>query len=62
MRRHIDFIAVFFIAAVMAAFSQAPSLRFPSAVNRVRLHNASNTAPCPLSREVFASLADFLEQ
>ncbi|HEY6390250.1 MAG TPA: hypothetical protein VIX89_03160 [Bryobacteraceae bacterium] len=48
-RRHIDFLAVFFLAIVMAAFSKASSLRLPDR-EVVRLQNAVNAESCPLSR------------
>ena len=62
MRRHIDFIAVFFIAVVMAGFSQAASWKLPDAADSVRLQKAANVQSCPISREVLASLADILNQ
>jgi hypothetical protein len=48
-RKHIDLLAVFFLAIVMAAFSKASSLRPPD-VEVVRLQNAVNSQSCPLSR------------
>ena len=49
-RRHIDFLAVFVLAIVMAAFSKASSLRLAD-VDVVRLQNAVNAEPtCPLTR------------
>ena len=48
-RRHIDFLAVFFLAIVMAAFSKASSLRLPD-LDVVRMQNAVNAESCPLSR------------
>jgi hypothetical protein len=41
LRRHIDFIAVFFIGVVMFAISRAPSVTLPVQVNTVRFENAS---------------------
>jgi len=48
-RRHIDFLAVCFLAIVMAAFSQASSLRLPD-LDAIRMQNAVNVESCPLSR------------
>jgi hypothetical protein len=48
-RRHIDFLAVLFLAIVMAAFSKASSLRLPD-VDAIRMQNAVNVESCPLSR------------
>ena len=64
MRRHIDLIAVFFIAVVMIGFSQARNITLPD-INVVRAQNVvvtNNNDPCPIAREVLASLADFLNQ
>ena len=48
-RKHIDLLAVFFLAVVMAAFSKASSVRPPD-VEVIRLQNAVNSPSCPLSR------------
>jgi len=48
-RRHIDFLAVFFLAIVMAAFSKASSLRVAD-LDAIRMQNAVNVQSCPLSR------------
>ena len=48
-RRHIDFLAVLFLAIVMAAFSKAASVQRPD-LDVIRLHNAVNVESCPLSR------------
>lgn len=61
-RRHIDFIAVLFIAAVMIGFSKAPSLRIPDAVDTIRLQNAISSDPCPISREILSRLAYILNR
>lgn len=50
-RKHIDFLAVFFLAIVMAAFSKASSLR-PADVDAIRMQNAVNVQSCPLSRAI----------
>jgi hypothetical protein len=76
LRRHIDFIAVFFIGVVMFAISRAPSVTLPVQVNTVRFENASirlqnasvrfenasKSEPCAIKRAFLASLADFLNQ
>jgi hypothetical protein len=59
-RRHIDFLAVFFLAIVMAAFSNASSLRPPD-VDAIRMQNAVNVESCPLSR-AFARLDNILNR
>jgi len=48
-RKHIDLLAVFFLAVMMAAFSKASSVRPPD-VEVIRLQNAVNSQSCPLSR------------
>jgi len=48
-RRHIDFLAVFFLAVVMAAFSKASSVQPPD-LDVIRLQNAVNSQSCPLSQ------------
>jgi hypothetical protein len=49
-RRHIDFLAVLFLAIVMAAFSKASTVQLAD-VDVVRLQNAVNAEPsCPLTR------------
>ncbi len=49
LRRHIDVLAIFFLAVMMAAFSKASSVRVPD-VNALRVQNAVNAKSCPLSR------------
>lgn len=49
LRRHIDFLAVLFLAIVMAAFSKASSVRLPD-LDVIRTQNAVNAESCPLSR------------
>ena len=49
LRRHIDVLAIFFLAVMMAAFSKASSVRVPD-VNALRVQNAVNAESCPLSR------------
>ena len=49
LRRHIDVLAIFFLAVVMAAFSKASSVRLPD-VDAVRVQNAVNADSCPLTR------------
>jgi hypothetical protein len=54
-RRHIDFVAVFFIAIALLAFSSLSSLRLPDLRDSVRFQNALvNLRSCPTTREVFA--------
>ena len=48
-RKHIDFLAIFFLAVVMAAFSKASSVRWPD-VEAIRVQNAVNAESCPFSR------------
>ncbi len=57
-RRHIDFLAVFFLVIVMGAFSKASSMRPPD-VGVIRAQNALNAESCPLSRAL-AHLEDIL--
>ncbi len=49
LRRHIDVLAIFFLAVVMAAFAKASSVRLPD-VDAIRLQNAVNAESCPLTR------------
>jgi hypothetical protein len=49
LRKHIDVVAIFFLAVVMAAFSKASSVRLPD-VDAIRLQNAVNGESCPLTR------------
>jgi hypothetical protein len=60
-RRHIDFLAVLFLAVVMAAFSKASSVLLPPA-DVVRMQNAVNVDSCPISREVLMRLEDILNR
>ena len=54
-RRHIDFVAVFFIAIALLAFSRLSSLKLPDLRNSVHFQNAMvNIDSCPTTREVFA--------
>ena len=56
-RRHIDFVAVFFIAIALLGFSKLPSLRFPDLRDSVRFQNALvNIHSCPTTRAVLAHL------
>jgi hypothetical protein len=56
-RQHIDFVAVFFIAVALLAFSQLSSLRVPDLENSIQLQKAIvNTQACPTAREVLARL------
>jgi hypothetical protein len=56
-RQHVDFVAVFFIAVALLAFSQLSSLRVPDLENSIQLQKAIvNTQACPTAREVFARL------
>ena len=57
LRRHIDFVAVFFIAVALLAFSELSSLRLPGPADSIRLQNAIvNLGPCPITREALARL------
>ena len=57
LRRHVDFVAVFFIAIALLAFSQLSSLRIPDLGDSIQLQKAIvNTQACPTAREVFARL------
>ena len=49
LRRHIDVLAIFFLAVMMAAFSKASSVRLTD-VDAVRVQNAVNAESCPLTR------------
>jgi hypothetical protein len=52
-RQHVDFIAVFFIAVALLAFSQLSSLRVPDFGDSIQLQKALvNTQACPTAREV----------
>jgi hypothetical protein len=54
-RQHVDFVAVFFIAVALLAFSQLSSLRVPDLENSIQLQKAIvNTQACPTAREVLA--------
>jgi len=56
-RRHIDFIAVFFIAIALLSFSKLSSLRVPDPGDSIRLQNAIvDIHSCPTAREVLAHL------
>jgi hypothetical protein len=56
-RQHIDFVAVFFIAVALLAFSQLSSLRVPDLEHSIQLQKAIvNTQACPTAREVLARL------
>jgi hypothetical protein len=59
-RRHIDFVAVFFIAIALLAFSSLASLRLPDVRDSIRLQNAIvNIDSCPTTREVLTRLGLF---
>ena len=63
LRRHIDFIAVFFIAVVMIAVSKAANVPVtPVEVYSIHFENAANNQQCEISREILTSLASFLNQ
>ena len=54
-RRHIDFIAVFFLAVTLLAFSELSSLRVPDLGDSIRLQKALvNMDSCPTTRQVLA--------
>jgi len=56
-RKHIDVVAVFFIAVAMLAFSELASLRLPDPRNSIHFQNALvNIHSCPTTREVFSRL------
>jgi hypothetical protein len=56
-RRHIDFVAVFFIAVALLAFSKLSSLRLPDLRESIRFQNAIvNIDSCPTTRAVLANL------
>jgi hypothetical protein len=56
-RQHVDFVAVFFIAVALLAFSQLSSLRLPDPGDSIQLQKAIvNTQACPTAREVLARL------
>jgi hypothetical protein len=56
-RRHIDFVAVFFIAVALFAFSKLASLRVPDLSDSVRVQNAIvNIDSCPTTRAVVRAL------
>ena len=57
LRRHIDFIAVLFIAVLMAAFSHLGALKLPDFRDSVRFQNALvNADTCPIHEEVLSLL------
>ena len=54
-RRHVDVVAVFFIAVALLAFSKLSSLRVPDPGDSIRLQNAIvNMNSCPTTRQVLA--------
>jgi hypothetical protein len=54
-RRHIDFVAVFFLAVTLLAFSKLSSLRVPDLGDSIRLQKALvNMDSCPTTRQVLA--------
>jgi hypothetical protein len=56
-RQHVDFVAVFFIAVALLAFSQLSSLRLRDSGDSIQLQKAIvNTQACPTAREVLARL------
>jgi hypothetical protein len=59
-RKHIDFLAIFFLAVVMAAFSKASSVRLPD-LDAIRMQNAVNSQSCPLS-QAFAHIENILNR
>ena len=55
LRQHIDFVAVLFIAVVMAVFSELGSLKLPDFRESVRFQKALvNNDSCPFNREFLA--------
>lgn len=55
--RHIDFVAVFFIAVALLAFSELSSLRLPDPRNSIHFQNALvGFDSCPTTREVLTRL------
>lgn len=65
LSRHIDFLAVCFIAVIMIAFTEARTLAQPN-LQVVRANNvvvtSTNNEPCPIAREVLSSIESFLNQ
>ena len=60
-RQHVDFIAVFFIAVALIAFSELSSLRVPDLGDSIQLQKALvNTQACPTAREVLAQVLNNL--
>jgi len=56
-RRHIDFVAVFFIAIALLAFSRLSALRLPDLGDSIRMQNAIvDLNSCPTTRQVLAHL------
>ena len=56
-RKHIDFVAVFFIAMAMVAFSELSRLKLPDLRDSIRFQSALvNMDSCPTTRAVFAHL------
>jgi hypothetical protein len=61
-RQHVDFIAVFFIAVALIAFSELSSLRVPDFGDSIHLQKALvNTQSCPTAREVLAHVLSNLD-
>ena len=61
-RRHVDFFAVFVIAAALIAAGNLPSLRMSQPAGVVRLQSAVNDDGCRVSQEILSRLADLLNQ
>jgi hypothetical protein len=63
-RRNIDFLAVFFIAAVMLGFSRMASLKVPDALDSIQMQNAVSVDSCPLQigNRVLSRIAYILDQ
>jgi hypothetical protein len=61
-RKHVDFIAVFFIAVALLAFSQLSSLRVPDFGDSIQLQKALvNSQSCPTARAVLTHVFNNLD-
>ena len=57
LRKHIDFVAVFFIAVALLAFSRLSSLRMPDFGDSVHFQSALvNIDSCPAAQHVLSLL------
>ena len=53
--KHIDFVAIFFLAVTLLAFSRLSSLQAPDLGDSIRFHQALvNMDSCPTTRQVLA--------